>query len=527
MYPRRQDYEQPSYHTCCPQGCSDRVAQWGLSRRSFLEGVGSAAALGSMALAGLTWSTLAAEEAHLAPAPSRRRLRVKPIFTYQTSSPRPQTSWRPWGGVQTHQDAEQEATQIKAELAKLQGEADFPLELLPLAAVTNAGAVAGMADVAAADALLVYAAGGSLNPIQSLGKDTVFFVRHKSGSVYLHYEIISPIFLRQHTDRLAVEGIDELDVVVDSQEEILWRLRALCGLRGTMDSKILAVGGPGGWAQPPGLIPALAEDRWKLDIETISYDELGKLIQAAKQDKSAVTLAKERATAYVKTPGTTLETKQSYVENCFLLEQIFRSLMSKAGCRAITINGCMQTIMPLAETSACLTLSTLNDDGYLAFCESDFVVIPAGLLMCSIAGRPPFLNDPTYPHDSLITLAHCTAPRRMDGRTPEPARIVTHFESDYGAAPKVEMHNGQVVTNVVPDFAAERWLGVRGEIVDHPFLPICRSQIDVRFDCPSRLLAQRMPGFHWMTIYGDYLREIGYALKKTRIGWECLSPETG
>jgi hypothetical protein len=31
-----------------------------------------------------------------------------------------------------------------------------------------------------------------------------------------------------------------------------------------------------------------------------------------------------------------------------------------------------------------------------------------------------------------------------------------------------------------------------------------------------------MPGFHWMTIYGDYLRETGYALKKVPIAWECL-----
>ena len=70
----------------------------------------------------------------------------------------------------------------------------------------------------------------------------------------------------------------------------------------------------------------------------------------------------------------------------------------------------------------------------------------------------------------------------MDGKTLEPARIMTHFESDYGAAPKVEMHKGQVVTNIAPDFKAERWMGLSGEIVDHPFLPICRAQIDVRFD---------------------------------------------
>jgi hypothetical protein len=104
-------------------------------------------------------------------------------------------------------------------------------------------------------------------------------------------------------------------------------------------------------------------------------------------------------------------------------------------------------------------------------------------------------------------------------------RILTHFESDYGAAPKVEMHEGQKVTNIIPDFASKRWVGFLGEIAAHPFLPICRSQIDIRFNCSTQQVAQQMPGFHWMMVYGDYRRELGYALKKIPIAWECWGRE--
>ncbi len=31
-----------------------------------------------------------------------------------------------------------------------------------------------------------------------------------------------------------------------------------------------------------------------------------------------------------------------------------------------------------------------------------------------------------------------------------------------------------------------------------------------------------MPGFHWMTCYGDCSKEIGYALKRVGIQWEFL-----
>lgn len=511
--------ERPSFHPhCCPSG--DRVpATSGVSRRGFL----SVAALGGAALGGLSWSTLAAASDEVPQPPARKPLVVKPIFTYHTCSHRPQTSWRPWGGIETQAQAEEEVARIQQELATLKASADFPVEFLPVSAVRGPGELGAVADLAQADTILIYASGGpqsTFDELVKLGKDVVFFVRWKSGPVYLWYEIVSPRWLRQHTDALRVKGIDDGDVVVDDQNEILWRLRALAGLKNTIGTKILAVGGPGAWSGAN--VPEMVKTKWKWDIQTVSYDELGKLIEGARKDEAAVALARRRAEEYLKLPGTTLETERAFVDNAMLLENIFRKLMVEAGCRAITINSCMGTIMPISQTTACLPLSTLNDDGFLAFCESDFVVIPAGVLACNISGRPPFLNDPTYPFNGIITLAHCTGPRKLDGKTLEPARIVTHFESDYGAAPKVEMHNGQVVTNIIPDFAAERWVGLLGEIVDHPFRPICRAQIDIRFTCDSKLLAERMPGFHWMTIYGDYMKELGYAMKRTPIRWEPL-----
>lgn len=513
---------------CCP--CAGHTHD-GVSRRAFLGGVGGAAALGGIALGGLSWSVLAAEQGEDAALPKRRPLVVKPVLIFDLPKRQPQTSWRPWGGIHTQEAADNEVARIKAELDKLQTAADFPIKVLPVAAGKSAEELAGAKDeIASADLTLLYAAGGQPGALEMIGKsakDMIFFCRHKSGPAYLWYEIVSPIFLRKFTDKLSLKGIDDRDVVVDSQDELLWRLRALCGLCNTVGSRILAVGGPGGWGDwakkdAKRFAPALAKDQFKLDIRTVSYDELGKLINEARADQAAVERARRRADEYLKLPGTTLETERKFVDNAFLLDQIFRNLMKKADCRAMTINSCMSTIMPASETTACLPLSLLNDDGYLAFCESDFVVIPAGMLLANISGRPQFLNDPTYPHDGQITLAHCTGPRKMDGKNLEAARILTHFESDYGAAPKVEMRKGQIVTNIIPAFNADRWLGLTGEIVDAPFLPICRDQIDIRFKCDSLKLAQQMPGFHWMTCYGDYLKEVGYALKRVGMPWENL-----
>jgi hypothetical protein len=477
-------------------------------------------------LTGLTWSGVSAAEREDQGQIKRRPLAVKPILVYSIPRRQHQTSWRNWGGIQTQEDADRELARIRLEVSNISSKADFPVQFLPPAGIQGSGELSSISDLAKADVYLIYAAGGGMDTFAKLaesGKDVIFFCRHKSGPVYLWYEIISPRYLRQHTDALALKGIDDTDVVIDSQDEILWRLRSLCGLRNTLGTRIVAIGGPGAWAQPRDVVPNLVRDKWKFDIKTVSYDELGKLIKEARADEAAVKRARERAEAYLKAPGNTLETKREYVDNCFLLEQVFRGIMKQADCQALTINGCMGTIMPIAETSACLTLSLLNDGQYVAFCESDFVVIPSGVLLANISGRPVFLNDPTYPHDGVITLAHCTAPRKMNGKELEPVRIMTHFESDYGAAPKVEMRKGQTITAIVPDFKAERWVGLLAEIIDAPFMDVCRSQIDIRYKCNDQKLAERMPGFHWMVGYGDYLKEMGYAVKKVGIKWENLT----
>ncbi len=127
---------------------------------------------------------------------------------------------------------------------------------------------------------------------------------------------------------------------------LLWRLRALCGLKNTVGSRILAIGGAGAWAQPLDAVMKTVQEKYKLDIQNVSYEELGKLITEARADNSVITRARNRADKYLQDSGIKLETDRKYVENCFVLEDILVRLMEKFNCRAITINNCMGTIMP-------------------------------------------------------------------------------------------------------------------------------------------------------------------------------------
>ena len=508
-----------------PCRCCSSPSFWddeqGMTRRAFLEA--GAAMAGGVAVAGLA---AAQERPNRQPQVIKLPLKVQPVLVYQLAKRREAASWRSWGGLMTEQDVAQEKERIARELQAMSAtDPKVPIEMLPLQTVQSVEQATALAQ-GGHDALLMYAASAGIQvyePLANPEKWNIMFVRHRSGPVYLWYEIAHPRFLRKTVDEYGQKGMTVDDVVVDSPAEVAWRLRALYALKNTLGKRIVAVGGPAGWGAGGKKAPDISRNTWKLDIQTVSYPELGQRIERAKKDEGLVAECHAAAARYLRQKGVSLQTSEEFFRNSFVLTEVFKELLAEAGTDAITINQCMGTIMPIAKTTACMPLSLLNDDGFMAFCESDFVVIPSGILLRYISDRPVFLNDPTYPHDGVVTLAHCTAPRKMDAQRQEPVKILTHFESDYGAAPKVEMRKGQRVTNLIPDFACRKWVGVEGDIIDAPFLPICRSQIDVRIHGDCRKLVEEMKGFHWMTCYGSHLRETGYALRKLGIDWLAIA----
>ena len=506
--------------SCCMSKTCGQV-----SRREFMAGTSVAA--GSLAMASLGALSSSAADIEYKPTPPKP-LRVQPVLTVQLYSKREQTSWRPWGGIHTQQDVSDEQARIKGELDKIAADSEFQIETLPLITTNNKDEAAKVAK-GDHDLLIIYAANAGLGVLEALTnpeKWTIVFVRHKSGPVYLWYEIASNRYLRKTVDDYGQLGIDAHDVVVDKLENLQWRMRALYGLKNTLGKKIVAVGGPSGWGVGGRKAPDISRDTWKMDIQTVEYPAVAEAIKKARANTSLVKRCKHEAAQYLKESGIFLDTESSsveFVENAFVLNEVFKAMIADAGTDAFTINSCMGTIMPMSDTTACLPLSLLNDSGYNAYCESDFVVIPSGVLLHYISGLPVFLNDPTYPHDNEVTLAHCTAPRKMDGENYEPTKILSHFESDYGAAPKVEMKLGQKITVIDPDFNNQRWLGFEGEILDAPFLDICRSQIDVQINGCCDTLIEETKGFHWMVCYGNYLKEVEYALKKVGVQWKNLT----
>ncbi len=80
------------------------------------------------------------------------------------------------------------------------------------------------------------------------------------------------------------------------------------------------------------------------------------------------------------------------------------------------------------NTTGCLALSKLNDEGIPAGCEGDIPSIFTMLINQMISGTPSFMANPSSIEDKTITLAHCTVPLSMV----DTFEFKTHFESGIG-----------------------------------------------------------------------------------------------
>lgn len=501
-----------------------------MNRREFLEL--SAAGTAAISLSGLT--PLFARKSIPLWEPDApfmeigKTLIVQPILMYTVSTPQKQRSYKSWGGIQNDISADEEVHRIEVELKELARISDFSLNFLPVKKVKTPESAAGIQS-GNFDVLIVYPARGGgdlLRACISRQKDTIIFARQKSGPVYYWYEALSVRYLKtdyETKEEAAANGkfASVHDVVIDDMHELQQKLRGLFAVKNFYGTKILALGGPMGKYSPEA--PDVVQKRFRWEIVNISYEDLDKRIQGARVDRKLIKKSTEWAEKYLAIPGTTLKTETHFVNNCFVLYAIFKDMMEEHNTQAFTIKDCMSTVMPLSETTACLSLGLLNDEGYMAFCESDFVIIPPGVLLRYLAGKPVFLHNSTFPHRGEVTCAHCTGPRRMDGLRYEPTEILTHYESEYGAAPKVEIPVGQELTFLNPEYSSGRWLGFRGEVLGNPYYEVCRSQQDVKILGDWKKLKNEVRDSHWVSVYGNYLEECEYAAGKLGIIWENFS----
>lgn len=189
------------------------------------------------------------------------------------------------------------------------------------------------------------------------------------------------------------------------------------------------------------------------------------------------------------------------------IEEALHSLVREEALDGITVR-CFDLIGARRAT-ACLPLSTLNDEGVVAGCEGDLPSAVALLWVRSLLGTAGWMANPARLDgpSGTITLAHCTVPRRMV----TDARLDTHFESGLGKALAGTIPPGPATLLRIGGQGMERLWLAEGEVTSSGSEPdLCRTQADVRVgsDRVEELLTHPL-GNHLVMIPGHHGRRLG------------------
>ena len=170
-------------------------------------------------------------------------------------------------------------------------------------------------------------------------------------------------------------------------------------------------------------------------------------------------------------------------------------------------------IVKACDTTSCLALALLNDEGVVAGCEGDMQTLLTMILAKRLCGEEAFMANPSLLTDHTTMFAHCTIPLTMCDETV----IRSHFESGIGVA----------IQGAMPktDYTIFKWGGQRldkffvteAKAVDNQYSNhFCRTQITLDVNLKPYLLHQSI-GNHHVIIKGRHADEIRRFMRENGI----------
>jgi L-fucose isomerase-like protein len=285
-----------------------------------------------------------------------------------------------------------------------------------------------------------------------------------------HYHINAPL-------KIEKSFIKRLNDTMSMLKKTLHGQKMLSGMR------IGLIGEASPWLIASGINKTTVQDHFKINFISIQVEELiEKYLTFSKNytDSNTKEFAQEiekmviRYSSHLSEERTGKDLKKALIMYFAILD-----LCKKYNLNAVTVR-CF-SLIDTCETTACLALAILNDNGIIAGCEGD---IPALLSMVSVSKlthQPCFMaNVSSIDRDNCsIDLSHCTVPLKMTSSFSLPS----HFESKKGIGINGTIPEGNYTLFKFSGMNMEKAIICQGKIVKCDYLTErCRTQIRFVFD---------------------------------------------
>ena len=285
-------------------------------------------------------------------------------------------------------------------------------------------------------------------------------------------------------------------IVHGTNDEIISTLVEAHG-RAPLQDRIGLFGQPSDWLIASGVDRDDLRQHYGIEVVDIDLQRLIESIKAipqAEADNVAQDIVKRAKAIREPSDNDILEAAKAYLA--------IKEICKEEHLDALTIR-CFD-IVKACNTTSCLALALLNDEGIVAGCEGDMQTLMSMYLAKRLCGEAAFMANPSQLTDSSSMLAHCTIPLTMCDET----IVRTHFESGIG----VDIQGLLPLT----DYTLFKWGGpqldryfvTEAKAIETPYSDhFCRTQITLDVNLKPYLL-QHSIGNHHVIIRGRHAEAI-------------------
>ncbi|MDD2481938.1 MAG: hypothetical protein WCY24_07325 [Lutispora sp.] len=265
-------------------------------------------------------------------------------------------------------------------------------------------------------------------------------------------------------------------------------------------STIGVVGFPSSWLIASDVNYIDAKRNWGITYKNIEISELSDLLSNTSKEDS-----KEIADRFISNSSAIQEPKKEDVTDAARVYLAMKELCNKNGLDAVTLK-CFE-VLDRHNTTGCLALSLMNDEGIISGCEGDCQTVFSMYLAKLLTYEVPFMSNPAFIDQELneVIFAHCTLATSITERYV----IRNHFESLKGIGIQGEIKKGPVTIFKCGGSDLKKYFLSKGEILDNlNSSSMCRTQLRIKMDESVNYFFKNPIANHHLIIRGDHVDTI-------------------
>ena len=262
------------------------------------------------------------------------------------------------------------------------------------------------------------------------------------------------------------------------------------------NSRLGVIGEPSDWLIDSHVSADQVKENWGLELVNIKIEEL---INKAK--KINLEEAKKVSQEFITNSAGMVENTTEDVYQAAKVYLALKDMIAKYNLNAVTVR-CFDLLTEL-ETTGCLALAWLNNEGIVAGCEGDVPAAFTMMLTHYLTDELPFMAN-LYQLDQVnneLVFAHCT----LATKDIEHYTLRSHFESGIGVGIQGKLPNTEITITKIGGSDLTEYVIKSGEIKKNLNRSnACRSQILVDLNGDSDYFITDPIGNHHIILPGEY-----------------------